>query len=171
VLRTSPTHRLSAGQDSKTPRLLPATFITTGLVGVPPTTCITLCKTPLRCPFRFKLSAPVEGCPSPWRSRHSRLRPWSIAGPSAAIRASLVRPSRAAPGWDLTHSPMGRNSKAFAPSVRVLVAQPFVWNGVEGGSCTLQRPVVCRASSITSTRLPLSCILGGDASDLSRSKR
>jgi hypothetical protein len=129
VLCTSPpggSLRFSAGQDSKTPRLLPAIFITTGLAGVPPATCITLCNTPLRCTFRFELSAPVEGSPSPWRSRHSRLRPWPITGPSAAIRAASVRPFRAAPRRGFTRSPMGRNWGAFPPPVRVLVAQSQV---------------------------------------------
>lgn len=160
VLCTSPpggSLRFSAGQDSKTPRLLPAIFITTGLAGVPPATCITLCNTPLRCTFRFELSAPVEGSPSPWRSRHSRLRPWPITGPSAAIRAASVRPFRAAPRRGFTRSPMGRNWGAFPPPVRVLVAQSQVleeWGRRRHFS--RQRPVACRTSSITNMRLPLS---------------
>lgn len=109
--------------------------------------------------YPVKLSAGLAACATRARVRQFSLAPLPCFHGLSSLRLVTGSTLSGNPRAGLfTSSPIDRHVAAFPPRSCVRVAQSLAWNGVEGGSCTRQRPVVCRASTTKCTRLPLSGI-------------
>lgn len=180
TLRVLDADRLSGGQDSKTPSLLDDIVVTAGLPflwngtrAFRPT-----CPHGLSSRSQGVLVGPsyyikLSRDPTGFRRVGQRIQfpsaPWCLTTPSSALQWSALPTLASSLGGgsytrsDGTGFPVSHTSCHAPPLARFDVAQSYLVttrNEVEAGNYTPRRLVACRASSITSTRLPQSLPIG-----------